>query len=194
MKIDFHITPEIYVKVFSRVVGSNLTGKWEKEYADASLWTQRMKLNLIEIGRKLGYTTQDSISTEYCKIDFGYYSFGKSNDYFDWNFDVAIEHENNQKSWDYWFDEAIKLSHIACGLRVLITYLGPKQFLTFEQNSHNLLNLLSSRKFKCPASKWLFLIGPNWIVERSGDKRDFVAYTISANKLKPLSIDPILQK
>lgn len=37
-----------------------------------------------------------------------------------WDLEVAIEHENNDKLW---MDEVIKLSHIACELRVVIGYV-----------------------------------------------------------------------
>ena len=41
-----------------------------------------------------------------------------------WNFEVAVEHENDDKAW---MDEIVKLLHIICPLRVVICYLPMKQ-------------------------------------------------------------------
>lgn len=57
-----------------------------------------------------------------------------------WDLEVAIEHENNDKLW---MDEVIKLSHIACGLRVVIGYVPidlkaeHMQYLDYVSNAIN---------------------------------------------------------
>ncbi|MBR3805567.1 MAG: hypothetical protein IKJ13_01860 [Clostridia bacterium] len=41
-----------------------------------------------------------------------------------WNFDIAVEHENDK---NLWMDEVIKLAHIFCDLRVVIGYFPYKK-------------------------------------------------------------------
>jgi len=187
------VSPLKFWEVFASVVKRNLVDGWEDKYADPTKWTLLMKINLIEIGEELHFR---SIHPEYYRIDMGYYSLGSAvHNYYDWDFEVAIEHENNGKSWNYWFDEFVKLAHINCGLRVIITYLGPYQFNRFKNNFSQLINLLQSRKYCKNALEWLIVIGPNWIVEgKSKVRRDFIAYTLENRQLNELTSFSILQQ
>ena len=90
-------------------------------------WTDYIRDKvLFKIGAQLGFKDVDGIrgiTTEWCRVDVGYFSptarpVEGVNENWDW--DVAIEHENGQGL--EWISELVKLRHISCGLRVIITY------------------------------------------------------------------------
>ena len=69
---------------------------------------------------------------EYYRIDLIGWEQKKDNDYYEinndfgyqlskhaWNFDIAVEHENDERDWS---DEVVKLAYIFCDLRVVIGY------------------------------------------------------------------------
>lgn len=80
------------------VVGVN-TYYTQKEYYRIDLigWEQKKDNNYYEINNDLGYQLNKHA----------------------WNFDIAVEHENDEKDWS---DEVIKLAYIFCKLRVVIGY------------------------------------------------------------------------
>ena len=78
-----------------------------------------MLSSLERLGSELGFdSTRQEIAREYMLIDVGFFSVSEG-DADLWDFEVAIEHENHG---DKWFDELVKLAHVQCGLRVLISY------------------------------------------------------------------------
>lgn len=90
---------------------------------------------LCKIGNFLKEDNTVFISKEYYRIDLTSWRQLKGNQYklfenkdfedkefenYLWDLEVAVEHENNDKSW---MDEVVKLLHINCPLRVVIGYL-----------------------------------------------------------------------
>lgn len=71
----------------------------QKEYYRIDLigWEQKKDSKYYEINNDLGYQLNKHA----------------------WNFDIAVEHENDEKDWS---DEVVKLAYIFCKLRVVIGY------------------------------------------------------------------------
>jgi len=80
------------------VVGVN-TYHTQKEYYRIDLigWEQKKDTGHYEIDNDLGYQLNKHA----------------------WNFDIAVEHENDERDWS---DEVVKLAYIFCELRVVIGY------------------------------------------------------------------------
>ena len=80
------------------VVGVN-TYHTQKEYYRIDLigWEQKRDTAHYEIDNDLGYQLNKHA----------------------WNFDIAVEHENDEKDWS---DEVVKLAYIFCDLRVVVGY------------------------------------------------------------------------
>lgn len=80
------------------VVGVN-TYHTQKEYYRIDLigWEQKKDTGHYEIDNALGYQLNKHA----------------------WNFDIAVEHENDERDWS---DEVVKLAYIFCELRVVIGY------------------------------------------------------------------------
>ena len=106
--------------------------RWWREPA---LFTDHMRNALTEIIRGRNPSNEFIVQPEYFNIDltgweqkkrcpeehlavsedFGTYRLKK----YAWNFDIAIEHENDKSLW---MDEVIKLAYIFCDLRIVIGY------------------------------------------------------------------------
>jgi hypothetical protein len=74
-----------------------------------------------------------------------------------WNLEVAIEHENESGRW---YDEFVKLSHISCGLKVLITYHNYHQGRQFDEVLDFATRMYPHLRYKAPEDCWLFVVGP----------------------------------
>ena len=66
-----------------------------------------------------------------------------------WDFDFAIEHENNENDW---LDEVIKLAYINCPNRVIISYVdrnkyNDKDYLEIVEKALNLLDPNGHKEF-----------------------------------------------
>lgn len=80
------------------VVGVN-TYHTQKEYYRIDLigWEQKKDTDHYEVDNDLGYQLNKHA----------------------WDFDIAVEHENDEKDWS---DEVVKLAYIFCELRVVVGY------------------------------------------------------------------------
>ena len=108
-------------------VESNYYQEAVKSYKDKKLFTNFITERLKEI------INEYQVSTEYYRIDVSGWTqlredndkyLNKNDDFklktYLWNFDIAIEHENDSQAW---MDEVVKLLHIRCPLRVVIGYM-----------------------------------------------------------------------
>ncbi len=73
----------------------------------------------------------------------------------EWTLEIALEHENSNKSWD---EELCKLCYLCANLKVIISY--------YKHDIKKLLNerlrkLGKKKIFIYPKSKWLFVFGPS---------------------------------
>lgn len=121
------------------------------------------------------------ISKEYYRIDLTAWTQLKNEEYYLlkgkdfekylWDLEVAVEHENNDKSW---MDEVVKLMHASCPLRVVIGYLP------MDENKNDYISALNSEIKKVKAYKnmnkgeFLLIIGDS---KCKGDNNKFCNYT-----------------
>jgi hypothetical protein len=148
---------------------------------------------LKKLGKEeFGYLN-DEIGSQYYRIDLGYYYYpykrnNKLNKY-EWDADVVIEHENDTKDW---YDEFVKLVHINCGLKVIITYykFGDKENDSPKgKHEKEIKKLYANRKYKNDKDEWLFIFGPY-----ESSNQDFVAYKFSGDKFCKLKDKKILSR
>ncbi|MBN2351379.1 MAG: hypothetical protein JXD23_02340 [Spirochaetales bacterium] len=185
-----NITPELFWNAFSESLRKEIitTGDWKKKYFTDKEWTPFIMNVLAAIGKKpFGYH-DNGISREYYRIDLGYFSFPDNTEYpkFEWDFDVAIEHENNGRLW---FDELIKLAHISCGLKIIITYLENDHKVKFIEQQPMKKSLLAQRKYINQAAQWLFIIGP---VSYEMENKDYFACAYDGKEFTVLPEKKIL--
>jgi hypothetical protein len=134
---------------------------WHDRFASDSDWTAVMKEVLQRTGYELGFREQNAIGREYLRLDMAFYSFpDRPADTSDvsWDLEVAIEHENNSEAW---FDEWVKLCHIASGLKVLITYHDYREGRTsIDAKLDAALRLYRKVRYKPADGTWLLIFGP----------------------------------
>lgn len=113
------------VNFFNKFKSKITEDKYLDVYKNNSEFTDFVTREINEIIREMGYTSQN----EYFRIDAtGWISkadsikdLAKENEMNPhlWDLKIAVEHENNQFDWT---DELIKLVHIRCPLKVIISY------------------------------------------------------------------------
>jgi hypothetical protein len=174
-KFSDNLTPESFWKIYSTEF-KNFWFNNEKEnirsYPNYKSWTENM-MNFLE---KLAYH-DFIISKEYWpRIDCGYFSKAGDN-WSEWSFEVAIEHEN--KVWPAWQNECCKLMIINAGLKVLITYQSEGK-IELPNHFSKFFTIYKSRKYHEINDQWLFIIAPN--MNRWG-KEDIIAYKFDGKTL-----------
>ena len=188
--MNLTITPEIFWNTFSDKLksGINEDSNYLKYYYDPNYkkWTEFIETILILIGKDFNFKKEyREISKEYFRIDFCFFKVNP-NDEYDWNLEVAIEHENSDKTW---FDEFTKLTHINCGLKVLIAYhdyINDKQI--DKKLNEDAKNYYLKRKYKQSPDNWLIIIGPSYKIR----DKDFVAYKFDGDTFELLENKNIL--
>lgn len=155
---------------------------WKSAYASNKRWTDFMMGNILRpLAADLHYPESNCYATEYMLVDAGYFDGTKKQCH--WDFDIALEHENNGCSW---LEEFIKLLHINCGLRVIITYnkdngsSGQGLFTEAEE-------IYDTRRYKDNKENWLILVGPSVKKLNQGD--DYKAYTLKIGKEGKASLE-----
>lgn len=100
------------------------------------VWASSKEYTIFILGKIADFLKKQKFETskEYYRIDLTGWTQLKGDKYklfadkafenYLWDLEVAIEHENNDKSW---MDEVVKLLHINCPLRVVIGYLPLKE-------------------------------------------------------------------
>lgn len=162
---------------FQGIFKEDKEGKAIKYWLSSKAYTQFI-LGAIERFLKEQYL---GTSKEYYRIDLTAWTQLKNEDYFLlkdkdfekylWDLEVAVEHENNDKSW---MDEVVKLMHVNCPLRVVIGYLPVKE----DKNIY--ISALNSEIKKIKAYKdmdkgeFLLIIGDS---KCKGIKEKFCHYT-----------------
>lgn len=187
------ITAEDFWNKFSDGLSIKLNGNptWRNTYKSNKRWTQFIYEFLWEFARKsYNYSKHRECSTEYLRTDMGFYDIDKITEdidlkygEFEWDFDVAIEHENDDTAW---FDEFVKLIHVNCGLKVLISYYRyhdkngkitePEEIMKIAEKIYN------TRKYKNLNDNWLIILGP--CLDDIEKGKDFIAFRSITNKEK----------
>lgn len=166
------VTPKEFWEIFNKKLSrkrEDLGTQFLSAYREDTTWTNDVLKLLSDIGSENGYVDSKSCAKEYMLIDMGYFDF---NAYCDWDFDVAIEHENDGTKW---LEEFIKLIHVNCGLKVIITYgqeSETKGFILTEKAKE----IYNKRVYKNPHDNWLFIFGPTKKELKNG--KWFKAYTL----------------
>ena len=119
------MTAQDFWEKFQEIFKEDKEGKAIKYWLSSKAYTQFI-LEAIE-----SFLEGQSFETsrEYYRIDLiawtqlkhrGYLLKDRDFENYLWDLEVAVEHENNDKSW---MDEVVKLMHINCPLRIVIGYL-----------------------------------------------------------------------
>ncbi len=96
---------------------------WRQHFNNRKMWTDFvMPMLTNSVGKELGFNPQNEIQEQFYRIDVIYYRvhdnpqvafFIPKGAEWNWDLEVAIEHENDSKDWHF---ELSKLCHINCGL------------------------------------------------------------------------------
>lgn len=135
--------------------------KCEEEYQNNKGFTEAILLLLEEV---LRVDADVGISREYLRIDITSWR-NRVHEIVDdapkgfhprlWDLEVAVEHENYD---GYWMEEVIKLAHINCPLRVVVTYLP----IGVDRTEYTDCASAGIRKLSCkqaPENEFLLIIG-----------------------------------
>jgi len=171
-KPDFPIRPEVFWSVFS----ANLRAEWKNPrkkvsslYNSKSEWTQYIIEFLDTLSTKFGCISD----IEYWpRVDVGYFDRMGDN-WADWSWEAAIEHENGL----HWHEEICKLLTINAGLKVLIAYSDSKE--EHQGILKRFIQIHRSRKYYTIHCGWLFIIGPRQIPAN----KDFDAFKFDRNQI-----------
>lgn len=158
--------PATFWNAFSAYLTERLSKmrSWQAQYENGTVWTRTLTTIINEFGAESGFREKGEVSNEYFRIDALYSRMAQKQDPFAWDLDVAIEIENNAEQW---YDEVVKLSHIVCGLKVILTYHNfgdPEELL--QAKLKRAQKLISNRKYKNATTDWLIIFGPHSCIER----------------------------
>lgn len=159
------VAPDRFWTVFIRELSTTLAQDkcWQGKWASDADWTDLMMSVLQKTGFALGFFEPKTISREYLRLDMAFYSYPRRpEDCSDrlWNLEVAIEHENSSEGW---LDEWVKLSHLSCGLKVLITYHDHRPGRpSLDDKLKIAKDIYGDLSFKCPEDSWLLIFGPTY--------------------------------
>ena len=112
---------------------------------------------LIETVRdRLGYNKDWHFYKEYLRLDYSMFSYDRDdvNSHI-WHLEVAIEHENNPKTW---LHEFVKLVHVNAGLKVLFCYTEESEDFIYQFKK--LTDIYNSCKYKQRDDQILLIVGP----------------------------------
>lgn len=172
------VTPETFWNAFEGALKSETTalGNWTRQYESDPLWTGTMMQVLRNAGRQLSFADR-MIYNEYFRLDMTWFNYPDSDFAAHlWNLEVAIEHENHSEKW---YDEWVKLSHICCGLKVLITYHDYYRGKVIEEKMKLPLEMYRRQRYKPPSDSWLIIFGPTCQTPRA----PWVGYTFDGSQL-----------
>jgi hypothetical protein len=106
-----------------------------------------------------------------------------------WDFDVAIEHENDDRDWTY---EITKLLTINCPLRIVIGYVPAQHrgndMVYLEKVFEQIKSLKVFPKNDFINDEFVVILG-NSKCKRLGDYFNYEAYRLSSDGFAPLIVD-----
>ncbi|MBS0619811.1 MAG: hypothetical protein JSR44_16615 [Spirochaetes bacterium] len=182
-------TAENFWVEFSKFFSQSLKAlkNWERKYEHRKTWTTALTEIFYAFGEKYGYRDRGEVASEYFRVDIIFSKWAPKQDDFAWDLDVAIEMENDTTQW---YDEVVKLCHINCGLKVIMTYHNYSDTEELSKKIERCVELIKNRKYHSEANDWLLIFGPH----SCADRKAFVAYKISDNKAKKLATKNIFPK
>jgi hypothetical protein len=160
-------------------------------------WTAFIEPFLKRMGTLLGFRADGpypacvEISREWCRIDVAYFSvFSPITGTLDnWDWEVAIEHENGGHL--EWFQEFVKLVHVCCGLKVIITYHDyTARGLSIEDKLQLAKKLYDARRYRVLPDNWLLIFGSWWRPRTAAE--DYVAYSFNGAEFGELPRQKVL--
>lgn len=163
----------ITAKVFWELLGNEIKSDdaWKSYFKEDSPWTKYVLSALDKVMKRQGYFSPEGAKQSFT-FDRCYFERSPSDDWFDWKVDIALEHENDDEEWRF---ERCKLSHVACGLKVLMAFHnykskpeGPRTIL------EEALSVIAGpgHPYKTCPNRWLFIFGPT----TQGPDHDFEVY------------------
>ena len=152
------IKPEIFYEKFGEVL--KLENLNIEKYTSKKELTKFMNDTIPKIGEILGFKNMIGNLKEFKKIDFTFFNetntvITKTEKY--WNFEIAVEHENEETAW---WDEFRKLMRINCGLKVIISYHNYSTGCLKKRLKSQILPMYNVNKYKQIPDNWLLIIGP----------------------------------
>ena len=200
-KENFPIDPIHFWNVFSESLHNKFYKNNDKQirtfniYQNNKPWTKFLTKFLLDLSEEFSC---NSMKEYWPKVDVAY--FNDTRDYWDkWSFEVAIEIENDSKTW--WKSEFNKLMSLNCGLKVIVTYDSTDNASLLKwlngnganDDYSNIRKIYKSRKYHQKNDNWLIIFGP------CADKKnnyssldDFRAFTFSGDKFTQLEKKKIL--
>jgi hypothetical protein len=153
------VTPESFWNVFESklVAATQAQQNWTGLYESDLLWSGLMMQVSRSTGARLAFPPE-RIYTEYFRLDMAWFKYPDlERDPFTWNLEAAIEHENGAGQW---YDEWVKLNHIACGLKVLVSYHNYRGRQTLEEALEHAREIYRRLLYKPSNNSWLLIFGP----------------------------------
>ena len=144
--INNEITAESFWRAFYREVNTQIEeikAKWENQTDFTKFILKGIcdsVLQKMNCKRQYEYFRIDLIGWTESDYDFGKCPKGFKRHF--WDFNVAIEHENNREDW---LDEVVKLSYINCPLRIVIGYAPTENRQAYLDYASEALRLLNKR-------------------------------------------------
>lgn len=137
------------------------SGRWPEIYMRGSEWTPFITSVCNRVGHALEFHDDSELCAEYMKIDYGFFRNQEPDKHrAQWDWEVAIEIEGNERTpWD-WLEELTRLTHLNAGLKVLITYVE------FRNDGCNealkrARSIYGGRRYRQSDDRWLFIFGPS---------------------------------
>lgn len=175
------VTPKEFWEAFSTKIQEFMKDNpnWrENLYQKDKEWTTFITKMLIVLGHNLGFTKEE-VGNEWYRIDVCYFNWVS---YYNWDLEVAIEHENNYNDWFY---ELVKLAHINCGLKVLISYYDN----SIDDKLDQAKVYYNKLKYKRVPENWLFIFGP-----MDSTRQDFIAYEFDGMEFRKIAHQGVIHK
>lgn len=192
------ITPERFWSAFATELRKAIAdpgSNWPTVFSQDKSWTSLMNSTVLtRLGDSLGFAKYRNsilspVSNEWCRVDVGYFTIREPLHRFDgnWDWEVAIEHEN--QAFPSWLDEFVKLTHINCGLKVLITYHNYRSGATISDELRVAKDFYDCRKYRQQDDAWLLVFGQVWDEPLT---QDFVAYKFDGREFEELAPQKII--
>lgn len=142
-----------------------------EDYQRPSVWTSVIDRAFDASAHALGFEGK-SVAKEFYRVDHTLWQLDDREE--EWDLVLAFEHENGPT----WTEELMKLAHLSCPLRVLISYhdysLEPNILVQVQRA----VELLKRRPHRARSGTWLLAFGPV-----AQEDREFSCYVINGSDL-----------
>lgn len=190
------VTAEQFWEAFAGCLGAALDRRpdWRGLYSSNKTWTALVRDVVRETcGTWRFGLVPGSYTLEDFRIDFCCFSFSpleRCAERQNWDLEVAVEHENNSREW---LHEWVKLAHLNCGLRVLISYAdAPRDLSPSSEVLDRAARLAQARRYAPRGGSWLLILGPTLNALERGE--DFVAFAFDGSTFRLLGDHEVFRR